>query len=154
MLQNDVSRDHFSNMALKMTILTTLYENISELPVERFVVHKINIVEINSKNSPIWGLTWIAYMSFLSFILWKYEMKKCSWPYHVTYQPISNKEWFDLSVAPRWVIRRWKERISTITFRIRLREAILTFCQFPDLPIEFRENECMWPLPFRIGIPE
>ena len=149
-----MSRDHFSNMALKMTILTTLYENISELPVERFGVHKINIVEISAKNSSIWGITWIAYLSFLSFILWKYEVKKCSWPYHVTYQSISNKKWCDLSVALRWVIWRLKERISTITFRIRLREAILTFCQFPDHPIEFCENECMWPLPFCIGIPE
>ena len=53
MLQNDVSRDHFLNMTLKIPNLTTFFEILSELPVQGFVDHKINIFHISAKNTSI-----------------------------------------------------------------------------------------------------
>ena len=49
MLQNDVSRDHFLNMTLKIPNLTTILEILSELPVQRSVDHEINIFQISAK---------------------------------------------------------------------------------------------------------
>ena len=53
MLQNDVSRDHFLNMDLKIPNLTTIFEILSELPVQRSVDHKIEIFQIRAKNASI-----------------------------------------------------------------------------------------------------
>ena len=53
MLQNDVSRDHFLNMALKIPNLSTIFEILLELPVQRSVDHKLNIFQINAKNASI-----------------------------------------------------------------------------------------------------
>ena len=53
MLQNDVSRDHFLNMTLKIPNFTTIFEILSELPVQRSVDHKINIFQISVKNASI-----------------------------------------------------------------------------------------------------
>ena len=53
MLQNDVSRDHFFNMTLKIPSSATIFEILSELPVQRSLDHKINIFEISVKNASI-----------------------------------------------------------------------------------------------------
>ena len=53
MLQNDVSRDHFLNMTLKIPNLTAILEILSELPVQRSVDHETNIFQISAKNASI-----------------------------------------------------------------------------------------------------
>ena len=53
MPQNDVSRDHFLNMTLKISNLTTIFEILLELPVQGSVDHKINIFQISAKNASI-----------------------------------------------------------------------------------------------------
>ena len=74
MLQNDVSRDHFLNMTLKIPNFTTIFEILSELPVQRSVDHKINIFQISVKNASIWGITSTIY---LWFSLPHYDSKRC-----------------------------------------------------------------------------
>ena len=71
MLQNDVSRDHFLNMTLKIPNFTTIFEILSELLVQRSVDHKINIFQISAKNASIWGITWTIYLWFFSSTLWQ-----------------------------------------------------------------------------------
>ena len=53
MLQNDMSRDHFLSLTLKIPNLTTIFEILSELPVQRSVDHKMNIFQSSAKNASI-----------------------------------------------------------------------------------------------------
>ena len=59
----------------------------------------------------------------------------------MTNHPINNKNVFDVSVTPRWVIWAKERRILTTGSDVGPREVFLTSWIFPDLPIAFCENQ-------------
>ena len=61
----------FFNMTLKIPNLTSIFEILLELPVQRSVDHKINIFQISAKNALIWGITWTIYLRFFCSKLWQ-----------------------------------------------------------------------------------
>ena len=154
MLQNDVSCDHILHTTLKMPNFTTFFEILSELPVRRSDDHQINIFQISAKNASIWGITWIIYLWFFSSALWQWEMWKCFWPYHVIHQPINKKGGISPISHSTLSDKRIKAKNSNHYLPNETRKKFLTFCHFPDLLIEFCENQCICPLPYCIRIPE
>ena len=72
--------------------------------------------------------------------------------YHMTHQPISWIKLTNVSEIPLEVIRviLWKFSIKNV--EVSLSFSILTFCQFPDLPIVFCESHTHKCLAFDVNM--
>ena len=79
-------------------------------------------------------------MPIFSFLYWKVWEWKLVGLNHVTYQPINKIKLTNVSESPRGVIRAIKWRIWIKTVEMGLSFPILTFCEFPDLPVVICES--------------
>ena len=119
-------------MWLRTQIWTKMTSNNPEWP--RTVFHHFQHYTC-FKISPISHIfvvkTWFS-ISRLDFSI-------CVYPYHVTYQPITNSKGKGASVGQPRMIKAKEPWFCIKTLEMVLHWTILTICQFPDLPIEFCE---------------